>query len=135
MIDSNSNLKLVYCTPERIAKSKTFMNKLQKAHGLNLLSRIAIDEVHCCTTWGHDFRPGILLMGVFNYCYILPYISDYTNLTIFKPMFPNIPILGLTATVSKKGIIDTQKLLQIQGCAVLKASFNRPNLYYEVYTV
>lgn len=57
---------------------------------------------------------------------------DYTNLTIFKPMFPNIPIMGLTATASSKGIIDTQKLLQIQGCAILKASFNRPNLYYEV---
>lgn len=58
MIDEKSLLKLVYCTPERIAKSKTFMTKLQKAYSLNLLSRIAIDEVHCCTTWGHDFRPG-----------------------------------------------------------------------------
>lgn len=62
MIDIKSGLKLVYCTPERIAKSKTFMNKLQKAHSLQLLSRIAIDEVHCCTTWGHDFRPGILII-------------------------------------------------------------------------
>ncbi|VVC43784.1 Hypothetical protein CINCED_3A023095 [Cinara cedri] len=114
MIDVKSGLKLVYCTPERIAKSKTFMNKLQKAHSLKLLSRIAIDEVHCCTTWGHDFRP------------------DYTHLTIFKPMFPEIPILGLTATASSKVIIDTQELLQIQGCALLKSSFNRPNLYYEV---
>ncbi|XP_025418873.1 ATP-dependent DNA helicase Q1-like [Sipha flava] len=114
MIDIKSGLKLVYCTPERIAKSKTFMNKLQKAYSLRLLSRIAIDEVHCCTTWGHDFRP------------------DYTHLTIFKPMFPDVPILGLTATASSKVIVDTQKLLQIQGCALLKASFNRPNLYYEV---
>lgn len=47
-------------------------------------------------------------------------------------MFPDIPILGLTATASSKVIEDTQKLLQIQGCAILKASFNRPNLYYEV---
>lgn len=47
-------------------------------------------------------------------------------------MFPDIPILGLTATASSKVIVDTQKLLQIQGCALLKASFNRPNLYYEV---
>lgn len=59
MIDTKSGLKLLYCTPERIAKSKMFMNKLQKAHSLKLLSRIAIDEVHCCTSWGHDFRPGI----------------------------------------------------------------------------
>lgn len=47
-------------------------------------------------------------------------------------MFPEIPILGLTATASSKVIIDTQELLQIQGCALLKSSFNRPNLYYEV---
>jgi len=65
MIDINSGLKLLYCTPERIAKSKTFMNKLQKAYSLKLLSRIAIDEVHCCTSWGHDFRPGIYLIICF----------------------------------------------------------------------
>lgn len=59
-------------------------------------------------------------------------ILDYTHLTIFKPMFPDVPILGLTATASSKVIVDTQKLLQIQGCALLKATFNRPNLYYEV---
>lgn len=67
MTDIKSGLKLVYCTPERIAKSKTFMNKLQKAHNLKYLSRIAIDEVHCCTTWGHDFRPGICLLLFFFY--------------------------------------------------------------------
>jgi len=50
-------------------------------------------------------------------------------------MFPDIPILGLTATASSKVIVDTQKLLQIQGCALLKASFNRPNLYYEVFNI
>lgn len=63
------------------------------------------------------------------------FIIDYTHLTIFKPMFPDTPILGLTATASSKVIVDTQKLLQIQGCALLKASFNRPNLYYEVYSI
>lgn len=60
-------------------------------------------------------------------------ISDYTHLTIFKPMFPKVPILGLTATATTRVINDTQKLLQIEGCALFKASFNRPNLYYEVY--
>lgn len=47
-------------------------------------------------------------------------------------MFPDVPLLGLTATASPKVITDTQKLLQIEGCALLKSSFNRPNLYYEV---
>lgn len=76
------------------------------------------------------------VFNLYNFvCYdeiVCTFSLDYTNLTIFKPMFPDIPILGLTATASSKGIVDTQKLLQIQGCALLKASFNRPNLYYEV---
>lgn len=47
-------------------------------------------------------------------------------------MFPDVPILGLTATATSKVTIDVQKMLEIQGCMVLKSTFNRPNLYYEV---
>lgn len=50
-------------------------------------------------------------------------------------MFPDVPVLGLTATATSKITIDVQKMLCIQGCLVLKASFNRPNLYYEVWNV
>lgn len=114
LVDKNSPLKLIYVTPEYMAKSNRFMNKLQKAHELGHLERFAIDEVHCCSQWGHDFRP------------------DYKFLGVLKSMFPGISILGLTATAPAKIIVDVQKMLDISGCLVLRASFNRPNLYYEV---
>ncbi|XP_076658065.1 ATP-dependent DNA helicase Q1 [Halictus rubicundus] len=114
LVDKKSNLKLIYVTPEYMAKSNRFMSKLQKAFELNHLERFAIDEVHCCSQWGHDFRP------------------DYKFLGILKSMFPGIPILGLTATAPAKIIVDVQKILDIQGCLVLRATFNRPNLFYEV---
>lgn len=84
-----------------------------KINFLNNL-KIFLDEVHCCSQWGHDFRP------------------DYKFLGVLKSMFPNVPLLGLTATATSRILIDVQKMLDISGCLVLKASFNRPNLYYEV---
>lgn len=114
LVDKNSDLKLIYVTPEYMAKSNRFMNKLQKAYELRHLERFAIDEVHCCSQWGHDFRP------------------DYKFLGVLKSMFPGVPLLGLTATAPAKIIVDVQKMLDISGCLVLRASFNRPNLFYEV---
>ncbi|KAK3101107.1 hypothetical protein FSP39_000993 [Pinctada imbricata] len=114
MTDKRATLKLLYVTPEKLAKSKRFMNKLEKMYEMGLFARLVIDEVHCCSQWGHDFRP------------------DYKFLGIMKRQFPEVPILGLTATATTKVIEDVKKILSIPSCHLLKASFNRPNLYYEV---
>lgn len=97
-----------------MAKSKRFLTALQKSYFAKKLNLIAIDEVHCCSQWGHDFRP------------------DYKFLGALKQMFPEVPILGVTATATSKVIVDVQKMLNIRNCLVLKAPFNRPNLYYHV---
>ncbi|OWF37321.1 ATP-dependent DNA helicase Q1-like isoform X2 [Mizuhopecten yessoensis] len=114
MVDKNASLKLLYVTPEKLAKSKRFMNKLEKMYQMGRFSRLVIDEVHCCSQWGHDFRP------------------DYKFLGIMKRQFPEVPILGLTATATTKVLEDVKKILSIPHCLVFKASFNRPNLYYEI---
>lgn len=112
--NKNSPVKLLYVTPERFAKSKRFMSNLEKCYTDGRLQRIAIDEVHCCSQWGHDFRP------------------DYKFLGILPKMFPNTPILGLTATATSTVLGDVQKILNISGSLVIKSSFNRPNLFYKI---
>lgn len=114
MVKPGSKLRLLYVTPEKLAKSKRFMNKLEKSYEVGILKRIAIDEVHCCSHWGHDFRP------------------DYKFLGILKRQFKNVPILGLTATASNHIIADVKKILQIPHALVFRGSFNRKNLFYSV---
>jgi ATP-dependent DNA helicase Q1 len=105
-------LKLLYITPERMAKSKRFMSALQKCYQNKKLERVAIDEVHCCSLMGHDFR------------------QDYKYLGTLKTLFPNAPIIGVTATASRKVLIDVQKILNIRGCTIFNSPFNGPNLFY-----
>ena len=114
MLTKPSTMKLLFVTPEKLAKSKQFMSKLQKAKDMKLISRIVIDEIHCTSQWGHDFRP------------------DYKFLGILKRQFPAVPLLGLTATATDKVLDDIKKILGLKNCLVLKTSYNRQNLYYEV---
>ena len=102
--------KLLYVAPESLTKEENveFLNAER-------VSFVAIDEAHCISEWGHDFRP------------------EYRNLrTIIKRIGDNIPIIGLTATATPKVQEDILKNLGIQDANTFKASFNRPNLYYEV---
>lgn len=114
MLSKTSDLRLLYVTPEKLAKSKMFMNKLQRMYELGRFARLVIDEVHCCSTYGHDFRP------------------DYKFLNVIKSVFPKVSILGLTATATQSVIDDVKKILNIDKCVLFKAPFNRPNLFYEV---
>ncbi len=101
--------KLLYVAPESLTKTDT----IEFLAGINV-SFFAIDEAHCISEWGHDFRP------------------EYRRL---RPMFDRIgetPIITLTATATPKVQADIQKNLGMQDAQVFKASFNRPNLFYEV---
>ncbi|KAG5596118.1 hypothetical protein H5410_037350 [Solanum commersonii] len=106
-------VRLLYVTPELIATSG-FMSKLTKIHARGLLNLIAIDEAHCISSWGHDFRP------------------SYRKLSSLRSHFPNVPVLALTATAAPKVQKDVIESLNLQNPLVLKSSFNRPNIYYEV---
>lgn len=114
MVDANATLKLIYVTPEKLAKSKFIMSQIEKMYLAGRFSRLVIDEVHCCSEWGHDFR------------------KDYNTLHIFKRQYPDTPILGLTATATPQVILDIKKILNIPKCLVYKGSFYRPNLVYEI---
>ncbi|KAI0516811.1 hypothetical protein F5B22DRAFT_606586 [Xylaria bambusicola] len=106
--------QLLYVTPEMINKSVIFLNGLKCLYDNNKLARLVIDEAHCVSQWGHDFRP------------------DYKQLGVFRERFPRVPIMALTATATQNVIMDVKHNLGIDKCEQFTQSFNRPNLYYEV---
>ncbi|KAL6888534.1 hypothetical protein ACP4OV_009560 [Aristida adscensionis] len=106
--------KLLYVTPEKIAKSEVLLRLLGNVYSRGHLSRIVIDEAHCVSQWGHDFRP------------------DYQDLGILKQNFPETPVLALTATATASVKEDVVQALGLSNCIVFRQSFNRPNLRYFV---
>ncbi len=102
--------KLLYVAPESLTKDENVMF-LQELN----ISFFAIDEAHCISEWGHDFRP------------------EYRRLrTIFEMMGEKIPVIALTATATPKVQNDILKNLNMTGATIFKSSFNRANLYYEI---
>ena len=103
--------KLLYVAPESLTKEE-YVQFLQSV----TVSFVAIDEAHCISEWGHDFRP------------------EYRNLRHIIKQLGDVPIIGLTATATPKVQEDILKNLDMSDATTFKASFNRPNLYYEVRT-
>ncbi len=102
-------IKLLYVAPESLTKEEN-VDFLKKAK----ISFVAIDEAHCISEWGHDFRP------------------EYRRIKGILAQIGNIPIIALTATATPKVQLDIQKNLQMEEADLFKSSFNRTNLYYEV---
>jgi len=101
--------KLLYVAPESLIKEE-YVSFLKQ----QTISFVAIDEAHCISEWGHDFRP------------------EYRNLKHIIEQIDNVPVIGLTATATEKVQEDILKTLGIIDATTFKASFNRSNLFYEV---
>ena len=107
----NGITKLLYVAPESLIKEE-YIDFLKNQE----ISFVAIDEAHCISEWGHDFRP------------------EYRNLKNIIQKIDDVPIIGLTATATEKVQEDILKTLGMSDAKTFKASFNRPNLYYDVRT-
>ncbi|OWK98101.1 DNA helicase RecQ [Kaistella haifensis DSM 19056] len=101
--------KLLYVAPESLIK-EDYLEFLKDI----TISFVAIDEAHCISEWGHDFRP------------------EYRNLKLIIDKIADVPVIALTATATPKVQDDIQKTLGMSNALVFKESFNRPNLFYEV---
>ncbi|VDM60483.1 unnamed protein product [Angiostrongylus costaricensis] len=107
-------VKLLYITPEAAA-TDNMKRILTSLHKRNLLSYIVVDEAHCVTYWGHDFRP------------------DYLKLSALREICPDVPWVALTATANAKAQEDIVTQLRLKRVEIFKASTFRGNLYYDVH--
>ena len=110
----NGKIKIVYMSPEYLIKG----------YGLELAEKIidnigflAIDESHCVSGWGQDFRP------------------EYTNIKMFRDKFPDIPIIAVTATATENVCKDIKNILNLNKPTIIRASFDRPNLFLSILDI
>jgi len=109
----SGRLVMLYAAPERIATPR-FLAQLDSLYERGLLSLFAIDEAHCVSQWGHDFR------------------EDYLSLDVLHERYPNVPRIALTATADDLTRADMIERLQLQDARVFISSFDRPNIRYAI---
>uniref|UniRef100_A0A2K6QHE1 RecQ-like DNA helicase BLM n=1 Tax=Rhinopithecus roxellana TaxID=61622 RepID=A0A2K6QHE1_RHIRO len=107
-------IKLLYVTPEKICASNRLISMLENLYERKLLARFVIDEAHCVSQWGHDFR------------------QDYKRMNMLRQKFPSVPVMALTATANPRVQKDILTQLKILRPQVFSMSFNRHNLKYYV---
>ncbi|NWR80883.1 BLM protein, partial [Centropus unirufus] len=107
-------IKLLYVTPEKVCASGRLMSALENLYDRKLLARFVIDEAHCVSQWGHDFR------------------QDYKRLNMLRKKFRSVPMMALTATANPRVQKDIQNQLEMLKPQVFTMSFNRHNLKYDV---
>lgn len=107
------HIKLLYVSPERLM-SAGFFGLLERLIQTVGVSGFAIDEAHCVSEWGHDFRP------------------EYRQLSVLREKFSQIEVMGLTATATERVRQDIVQQLRLRDPLIQVSSFNRPNLFYEV---
>ncbi|KAM9374910.1 recQ-like DNA helicase BLM [Phaethornis superciliosus] len=107
-------IKLLYVTPEKVCASGRLMSALENLYDRKLLERFVIDEAHCVSQWGHDFR------------------QDYKRLNMLRKKFRSVPMMALTATANPRVQKDIQNQLEMLKPQVFTMSFNRHNLKYDV---
>eukprot|EP01038_Epipyxis_sp_PR26KG_P010649 gene10649-14301_t len=113
-IDEQNRIKLLYITPEKFSKSNQLRDLLTALTRKSLLSRFVIDEAHCLSQWGHDFRP------------------DYLSLSNIRSSYPTVPIMCLTATANQSVVQDCIQRMGMNNPFLHTQSFNRKNLTYSV---
>jgi RecQ family ATP-dependent DNA helicase len=106
-------ITMLYCTPEQI-QTKRFRDILTELYQQKRLSLFAVDEAHCLSSWGHDFRPA------------------FRKLDWFRQSFPTVPCMACTATATPKVIEDIKKILLLTESPCHLGSFNRENIFYKV---
>nr|CAD7576275.1 unnamed protein product [Timema californicum] len=114
LVKREPGIKLLYVTPEKLSASNKLLEALTSLYKREKLARFVIDEAHCVSQWGHDFRP------------------DYKKLCVLRSKFPKVPTMALTATATPRVRIDILHQLGMKDPKWFLSSFNRPNLKYSV---